>query len=150
MIATTYALSGVLLALTALLFVAGVLDAATQTLAWTRRVLLRIGGGELRLPDGERNVSRSRCARCRSRSSMRRAPAIGGIGAPWLFGVLVGTGEPRRDRMGLRARRVADAGRRGGRRLARCRRRTQAARGRCTPVVVHRLNAAEQRRIFAF
>ena len=35
MIATTYALAGILLAVTAGLFVAGMLDAATQTLAWT-------------------------------------------------------------------------------------------------------------------
>ena len=34
MIGTTYALSGLLLGLTAILFVAGLLNAATQTLAW--------------------------------------------------------------------------------------------------------------------
>jgi MFS family permease len=35
MIATTYALSGVLLAVTAWLFARGLLDATTQTIAWT-------------------------------------------------------------------------------------------------------------------
>ena len=35
MIAGTYLLSGVLLAITALLFKAGVLNAATQTISWT-------------------------------------------------------------------------------------------------------------------
>src|SRR5437764_15411411 len=35
MIASTYALSGVLLAVSAVLFVQGALTAATQTLAWT-------------------------------------------------------------------------------------------------------------------
>ena len=94
MIATTYALSGLLLGVTAMLFVAGLLDAASQTLAWSRRVLLRVGRGELGLSHRRRDASRSRCGRWRSRSSIALGTGIGGIGAPWLFGALIGTGEP--------------------------------------------------------
>ena len=37
---------------------------STQTLAWSRRLLRRVGGGELGVPDGQRAVSRSSCAAC--------------------------------------------------------------------------------------
>ena len=57
MIASTYALSGILLAVTADLFSRDALSAQTLTIAWMIGVLLRLGGGELRLSDGERDFS---------------------------------------------------------------------------------------------
>jgi hypothetical protein len=92
MIAATYALSGLLLALTAMLFVAGLLDAATQTLAWTACSSSR------RPPRVPRTSSSAKAfpSRCgagdrvllRARHRHRRHRA------PWLFGALIGTGDP--------------------------------------------------------
>ena len=64
MIALTYALSGVLLAVTGELFRCGAARRRRRRrLAWTVDLLLRLGGGERRLSDGRRDASRSRCAR---------------------------------------------------------------------------------------
>ena len=57
MIAITYALSGLLLALTGALFAAGVLSATAQTDLLDGDLLLRFGRGELRLSHRERNLS---------------------------------------------------------------------------------------------
>ncbi len=75
MIAFTYAISGVLLAVTGYLFSIGLLSAETQTTGVDDHLLLRLGGGELGVFDRGRSVSRSRSARLRSRSSMRSARA---------------------------------------------------------------------------
>ena len=93
MIATTYALSGVLLGLTAILFVAGLLSAATQTLAWTLVFFFASAAAS----SAYLVVSESFPLEVRALSIAffyALGTAIGGIGAPWLFGVLVGTGEP--------------------------------------------------------
>jgi MFS family permease len=93
MIATTYALSGLLLGLTAILFVAGLLDATTQTLAWTLVFFFASAAAS----SAYLVVSESFPVEVRALSIAffyALGTAIGGIGAPWLFGALIGTGEP--------------------------------------------------------
>jgi MFS family permease len=93
MIALTYALSGVLLGLTAILFVAGLLSAATQTLAWTLVFFFASAAAS----SAYLVVSESFPVEVRALSIAffyALGTGIGGIGAPWLFGVLIGTGEP--------------------------------------------------------
>ena len=92
MIATTYALSGLLLGLTAILFVAGMLSAATQTLAWTIVFFFASAAAS----SAYLVVSESFPVEVRALSIAlfyALGTGIGGIGAPWLFGVLIGTGE---------------------------------------------------------
>ena len=92
MIATTYALSGLLLGLTAILFAAGMLSAATQTLAWTIVFFFASAAAS----SAYLVVSESFPVEVRALSIAlfyALGTAIGGIGAPWLFGVLIGTGE---------------------------------------------------------
>jgi MFS family permease len=93
MIATTYALAGMLLALTAGLFVAGLLDAATQTLAWTCVFFFASAAAS------SAYLTVSECFPLEVRALAialfyALGTAIGGVGAPWLFGALIGTGEP--------------------------------------------------------
>jgi MFS family permease len=93
MIATTYVLSGVLLALTALLFVNGLLDASTQTLAWTCVFFFASAAAS------SAYLTVSECFPVEVRALAIAlfyavGTGIGGIGAPWLFGVLIGTGQP--------------------------------------------------------
>ena len=93
MITTTYALSGVLLGLTALLFVAGLLTAASQTLAWTLVFFFASAAAS----SAYLTVSESFPVEVRALCIAlfyALGTGIGGIGAPWLFGVLIGTGEP--------------------------------------------------------
>ena len=93
MISTTYALSGLLLGLTAVLFVAGLLSAATQTLAW----ILVFFFASAAASSAYLVVSESFPVEVRALSIAffyALGTAIGGIGAPWLFGALIGTGEP--------------------------------------------------------
>ncbi|HVS55158.1 MAG TPA: MFS transporter [Casimicrobiaceae bacterium] len=93
MIATTYALSGLLLGLTAILFVAGLLSAATQTLAWTLVFFFASAAAS----SAYLVVSESFPVEVRALSIAffyALGTAIGGIGAPWLFGALIGTGKP--------------------------------------------------------
>ena len=93
MIATTYALSGILLAATAILFVAGALTAATQTLAWTLVFFFASAAAS----SAYLVVSESFPVEVRALAIAffyALGTGIGGIGAPWLFGVLVGTGAP--------------------------------------------------------
>ena len=66
-------------------------DAADRVL--DRHLLLRLGGGELRLSDGQRELSAG-SARARDRPLLRaRHGDSAALVSPWLFGVLVGTGE---------------------------------------------------------
>lgn len=93
MIATTYVLSGLLLGLTALLFISGLLDAATQTLAWTVIFFFASAAAS------SAYLTVSECFPLEVRALAiaffyALGTGIGGIGAPWLFGVLIGTGEP--------------------------------------------------------
>ena len=93
MIATTYALSGLLLGLTAILFAAGWLNATTQTLAWTLVFFFASAAAS----SAYLVVSESFPVEVRALSIAffyALGTAIGGIGAPWLFGALIGTGEP--------------------------------------------------------
>jgi len=57
-----------------------------------RHLLFRLGGGELGLPDGERKPP-ARGARPGNRGFYALGTAIGGVAAPSLFGLLVGSGE---------------------------------------------------------
>jgi MFS family permease len=93
MIAATYALSGLLLGITALLFVAGMLSAATQTLAWALVFFFASAAAS----SAYLVVSESFPIEVRALSIAlfyALGTGIGGIGAPWLFGVLIGTGKP--------------------------------------------------------
>ena len=74
MIATTYALSGVLLALTGSFFAAGMLSAPTQTVVMEHHFLLCLGGSELGLSHGQRDLPARRFVRWQSPFSMRWAP----------------------------------------------------------------------------
>ena len=70
MIASTYALSGILLAVTAALFSRGLLTGPDADDCLDDRVLLRLGGGELRLSHGERDFP-DRDSRARDRLLLR-------------------------------------------------------------------------------
>jgi MFS family permease len=91
MIAATYALSGIGLALTGVGFVLGLLDAATQTLAWSAVFFLASAAAssayltvsEL-FPLGMRAISIS--------IFYAVGTGIGGFAAPALFGALIETG----------------------------------------------------------
>jgi len=93
MIATTYLASGVLLALTAILFVNGLLGAATQTLCWTVVFFFASAAAS------SAYLTVSECFPIEVRALAiaffyALGTGIGGIGAPWLFGALIGTGQP--------------------------------------------------------
>jgi MFS family permease len=93
MIAATYAISGALLAFTAILFYAGLLDAVTQTIAWTAVFFFASAAAS------SAYLTVSECFPLEVRALAiaffyALGTGIGGIGAPWLFGVLIGTGEP--------------------------------------------------------
>jgi len=93
MIATTYALSGLLLGVTAILFVGGALSAATQTLAWTFVFFFASAAAS----SAYLVVSESFPIEVRALAIAlfyALGTGIGGIGAPWLFGALIGTGDP--------------------------------------------------------
>ena len=75
MIGMTFALSGLLLGITAILFVAGMLSAETQTLAWTL-VFFFASAAAARPISSSAKAFRSRCERCRLRCFMRSAPAL--------------------------------------------------------------------------
>ena len=90
MIALTYAISGLLLGATAILFVNGMLSAATQTLAWTLVFFFASAAAS----SAYLVVSESFPVEVRA-LAIALFYALGtGIGAPWLFGALTGTGEP--------------------------------------------------------
>jgi MFS family permease len=91
MIAGTYALSGVLLAVTALLFVLGLLTAVTQTIAWTCVFFFASAAAS----SAYLTVSESFPLEVRALSIAlfyALGTALGGVAAPWLFGALIGTG----------------------------------------------------------
>jgi MFS family permease len=93
MIALTYVLSGALLAMTAVLFLAGLLGAATQTLAWTVVFFFASAAAS----SAYLTVSESFPVEVRALAIAffyALGTGIGGIGAPWLFGVLIATGDP--------------------------------------------------------
>ena len=91
MIATTYALSGLLLALTGALFAAGVLSATWQTVAWTIIFFFAsAAASSAYLTVSETFPLETRALAIAFFFSV--GTAIGGIGAPWLFGALIDSG----------------------------------------------------------
>lgn len=91
MIATTYAASGVLLTVTAVLFEQGLLDATTQTIAWMVIFFFASAAAS----SAYLTVSESFPLEVRALAIALfyvLGTAAGGIVGPWLFGVLVETG----------------------------------------------------------
>jgi len=92
MIAITYAASGVLLALTAVLFVEGLLGATGLTLAWSVVFFFAsAAASSAYLTVGETFPLEMRALAIAIFYAL--GTALGGIVGPWLFGVLIGTGE---------------------------------------------------------
>lgn len=91
MIAATYALSGLLLALTGALFAAGALSATEQTVAWTIIFFFASAAAS----SAYLTVSETFPLEIRALAIAffyAVGTGIGGVGAPWLFGVLIDTG----------------------------------------------------------
>ncbi|WP_273453272.1 MFS transporter [Nevskia ramosa] len=92
MIAFTYAASGVLLAVTAVLFVNGVLNAMQQTIAWSVVFFFAsAAASSAYLTVGESFPLEVRALAIAVFYML--GTAVGGIAGPWLFGSLIGTGE---------------------------------------------------------
>jgi MFS family permease len=93
MIALTYAVSGGLLLVTAFLFVKGALTAATQTALWSVVFFFASAAAS----SAYLTVSESFPIEVRALAIAlfyALGTGIGGVGAPWLFGALIGTGAP--------------------------------------------------------
>jgi MFS family permease len=91
MIATTYAVSGLLLALTGYLFAAGLLSATEQTIAWTVIFFFASAAAS----SAYLTVSETFPLEVRALAIAffyAVGTGIGGVAAPWLFGVLIDTG----------------------------------------------------------
>ena len=91
MIAITYALSGVLLAITGALFAGGVLSATGQTVAWTVIFFFASAAAS----SAYLTVSETFPLEIRALAIAffyAVGTGIGGVGAPWLFGALIDTG----------------------------------------------------------
>ena len=91
MIATTYALSGVLLAITAWLFARGLLDARTQTIAWTIIFFFASAAAS----SAYLTVSEVFPLEIRALAIalfFATGTLLGGVIAPWLFGWLIENG----------------------------------------------------------
>ena len=92
MIAGTYAASGLLLAVTAVLFVNDALDATGQTIAWTIVFFFAsAAASSAYLTVGEIFPLEMRARAIALFYAL--GTAVGGIAGPWLFGTLIGTGE---------------------------------------------------------
>ena len=92
MIALTYAVSGLLLFVTAWLFVHGHLDARTQTVAWSVVFFFASAAAS----SAYLTVSESFPLELRALAIAlfyAFGTALGGVAGPWLFGSLIGTGE---------------------------------------------------------
>ena len=92
MIVLTYALSGVLLFVTAWMFVHGMLDARTQTIAWSVVFFFASAAAS----SAYLTVSESFPLELRALAIAlfyAFGTALGGVAGPWLFGTLIGTGE---------------------------------------------------------
>jgi MFS family permease len=91
MIALTYAMSGLLLFVTAWLFVHGMLDARTQTMAWSVVFFFASAAAS----SAYLTVSESFPLELRALAIAlfyAFGTALGGVVGPWLFGTLIGTG----------------------------------------------------------
>jgi MFS family permease len=92
MISATYALSGILLLVTAWLFVNHMLDATGQTLAWSVVFFFAsAAASSAYLTVGESFPLEMRALAIALFYTF--GTALGGVIAPWLFGVLIGSGE---------------------------------------------------------
>jgi MFS family permease len=92
MISTTYALAGVLLAITGVLFAQGLLSAATQTAAWCVVFFFASAGASAAyLTVGESFPLETRAMTIGLFYAF--GTAVGGIGGPALFGALIESGE---------------------------------------------------------
>jgi len=92
MIAFTYAASGLLLGITALLFVQGLLGAAGLTMAWSVVFFFAsAAASSAYLTVGESFPLEMRALAIAVFYAF--GTALGGVVGPWLFGVLIGTGE---------------------------------------------------------
>lgn len=92
MIAFTYAMSGLLLALTAWMFEAGMLGASGQTLAWSVVFFFAsAAASSAYLTVGESFPLEVRALAIALFYTL--GTGIGGIAGPWIFGELIGTGE---------------------------------------------------------
>jgi MFS family permease len=92
MIAITYAMSGLLLALTAWLFGQGVLTAQTQTLAWSVGFFFASAAASSAYLTASENFPLELRALAIA-LFYALGTAIGGVIGPWLFGVLIGSGQ---------------------------------------------------------
>ena len=91
MIAGTYGIAGILLAITGWLFQAGVLTARTQTIAWTVIFFVAsCAASSAYLTVSEIFPLEIRALAISIFYAM--GTLVGGVGAPALFGVLIGTG----------------------------------------------------------
>ena len=114
MITATYALSGVLMALTGWLFAVGVLDAVQQTPAWTVIFFVAsAAASSAYLTVGESFPLEVRAVAIALFYAF--GTGVGGVAGPALFGALIETGARDLDPVGLPARRRAHGGRGGGR-----------------------------------
>jgi MFS family permease len=92
MIAFTYAASGILLTITAWLFVNGMLDATGQTIAWSVTFFFAsAAASSAYLTVGESFPLEVRALAIAVFYTL--GTGVGGIAGPWLFGTLIGTGE---------------------------------------------------------
>jgi MFS family permease len=92
MIAATYALAGILLAVTGQLFEMGVLTATTQTAMWSVVFFFASAAGSAAyLTVGECFPLEVRALTIALFYAF--GTLIGGVGGPWLFGVLIGSGD---------------------------------------------------------
>ncbi|MDP1963810.1 MAG: MFS transporter [Reyranella sp.] len=99
MIVATYGLSGILLALTAVLFYAGVLDATTQTAMWSIVFFFASAAASAAyLTVGECFPLEMRALTIALFYAF--GTLLGGVGGPWLFGVLIEGGAPGEIMMG--------------------------------------------------
>ncbi|HEX6793281.1 MAG TPA: MFS transporter, partial [Casimicrobiaceae bacterium] len=93
MMVATYGLAGVLMIATAILFGRDLLDATQLTAAWTAIFFFASAAAS----SAYLVVTESFPVEVRALSIAlfyALGTGIGGVGAPWLFGVLIGTGEP--------------------------------------------------------
>ncbi|OAI42960.1 MFS transporter [Verrucomicrobia bacterium SCGC AG-212-E04] len=93
MITATYAVSGLLLAATAWWFVSGSMTATTQTLAWSAVFFFASAAAS----SAYLTVSESFPLEVRALAIAlfyALGTALGGVAAPWLFGWMIGTGDP--------------------------------------------------------
>ena len=144
MIFATYGLSGLLLAVTAQLFYMGLLDATTQTAMWSIVFFFASAAASAAyLTVGESFPLEIRALTIALFYAF--GTLLGGVGGPWLFGVLIASESPTRYRAGLRAGRGRDDRGRPGRPEARRQGRAPAAGGGGAAAVAAPLISPPQR-----